>query len=295
MNSNSKRPKRLIIYDKEGQLCNRFWSYLFPIAWAIKNQKKVYILFWDPQIRYFHQLRHNGIISFPLHNWLWNFKVGKNYPWQNIIKHIYHSPRFFHFVESEKGRMMGFFKGWGSCSPEYMRPLWNDNSLMEQIHRLYKPNNDIVQKVESHFSEEFNRTTEIIVGVHIRRGDYKDWCDGKYFYSDDVYIQLMRHLQKLFHKNVRFFCATNEPLSTVIKEEFSPLIIPDATAAHDLYGLSLCDYLIGPPSTFSQWASFYGRVPLYIIERPEKLPQENDISCIYALDHFLNGYTLHIQ
>ena len=28
-----------------------------------------------------------------------------------------------------------------------------------------------------------------------------------------------------------------------------------------LHAMSLCDYIIGPPSTFSGWASFMGRVP----------------------------------
>ena len=30
----------------------------------------------------------------------------------------------------------------------------------------------------------------------------------------------------------------------------------------DLYALAGCDYILGPPGTFSQWASFYGEKPL---------------------------------
>ena len=29
--------------------------------------------------------------------------------------------------------------------------------------------------------------------------------------------------------------------------------------------MSQCDYLMGPPSTFTMWASFMGKVPLGII------------------------------
>lgn len=36
--------------------------------------------------------------------------------------------------------------------------------------------------------------------------------------------------------------------------------------AEDLFSLSKADYIIGPPSTFSAWASLYGTVPLYFIE-----------------------------
>ena len=28
-----------------------------------------------------------------------------------------------------------------------------------------------------------------------------------------------------------------------------------------MHAMSLCDYILGPPSTFSGWASFMGRVP----------------------------------
>lgn len=37
----------------------------------------------------------------------------------------------------------------------------------------------------------------------------------------------------------------------------------------DLYALAECDYLIGPPSTFTVWASFYGNVPLCHVHRPD--------------------------
>jgi len=42
-----------------------------------------------------------------------------------------------------------------------------------------------------------------------------------------------------------------------------------------MYGFARCDYLIGPPSTFTMWASFYGQVPLNIICRNDQ-PQAID-------------------
>jgi hypothetical protein len=41
-----------------------------------------------------------------------------------------------------------------------------------------------------------------------------------------------------------------------------------ANALEDLYALAGCDRLIGPPSTFSSWASYYGDVPIYRILDP---------------------------
>lgn len=30
----------------------------------------------------------------------------------------------------------------------------------------------------------------------------------------------------------------------------------------DMYTLAECDYIFGPPSTYTMWASFYGKRPL---------------------------------
>ena len=43
------------------------------------------------------------------------------------------------------------------------------------------------------------------------------------------------------------------------------LRIPDADGITDLYGLSSCDYIMGPPSSYSQWASFVGNVPIQFL------------------------------
>jgi hypothetical protein len=37
-----------------------------------------------------------------------------------------------------------------------------------------------------------------------------------------------------------------------------------------MYALASCDYIVGPPSTFSLWASFYGQVPLCFLQKPDE-------------------------
>ena len=44
----------------------------------------------------------------------------------------------------------------------------------------------------------------------------------------------------------------------------------NGTPYEDLYCLSCCDYIVGPPSTFSLWASFLKNVPLYHIRDLKK-------------------------
>ncbi len=32
------------------------------------------------------------------------------------------------------------------------------------------------------------------------------------------------------------------------------------------YALSKCDYLVGPPSSFTAWAAYFGNIPLLILK-----------------------------
>jgi Glycosyl transferase family 11. len=102
----------------------------------------------------------------------------------------------------------------------------------------------------------------VIVGVHIRRGDYKEWLDGIYYFSDEAYSRAMKDLEKqLLEKGekVKFLICSNEKINLNSFSELDCFIIPESSSEKDLYALSKSDYIIGPPSSFSQWASFLWR------------------------------------
>jgi hypothetical protein len=74
---------------------------------------------------------------------------------------------------------------------------------------------------------------------------------------------------------VAFLLCSNEALDL---RDFADLPVRLATGhfVEDLYALAACDYVLGPPSSYSMWASFYGQVPLLHIERPEQEIQLTD-------------------
>jgi hypothetical protein len=111
---------------------------------------------------------------------------------------------------------------------------------------------------------------DIVIGVHIRRGDYADFNGGLWFYSNSIYKNKMEEVAKLFAgQQCVFIICSNEEIN---KEDFEGFktVIKERPAIVDLYLLAECDYLLGPPSTYTEWASFYKNVPMCYIDTPDK-------------------------
>ncbi len=117
---------------------------------------------------------------------------------------------------------------------------------------------------------------EVVIGVHIRWGDYKTAAPELY-YDVAVYRERMLEARALFPgKRVGFIVCTEEGRDI---EAFSDLtcVFPKADAVTDLYALAQSDYLIAPSSTFSTWASYWGGVGLYtILDRHQPIVSLDD-------------------
>jgi hypothetical protein len=83
----------------------------------------------------------------------------------------------------------------------------------------------------------------------------------------------MHHVQRQFtDRRVKFLVCGNGELRL---RDFADLNIHVGTRhlIEHMYAFAEVDYLIGPPSTFTEWASLYGDVPLHKIETVGQLPQ----------------------
>ncbi|QEC78107.1 alpha-1,2-fucosyltransferase [Mucilaginibacter ginsenosidivorax] len=149
------------------------------------------------------------------------------------------------------------------------RDYVNFKKYLPQIKNLFSPKQEFRDAIE----QEVNRARnmgDILIGVHIRRGDYIDFNGGKWFYSNEVYINKMRETEKLFSgKRCVFIICSQERLDA---NEFSDFktVIAERPAIVDLYLLAECNYIFGPPSTFTGWASLYNTVPAYYMESADE-------------------------
>lgn len=111
------------------------------------------------------------------------------------------------------------------------------------------------------------------LGVHIRRGDYRTWMGGRYFFSDEVYLDYIRRFAALHgDRPLAVFICGNDP--ELDKEKYRNALpgitvsFPAGNPGEDLCLLSECDFLIGAPSTFSLVAAMYHDRPLCWMQRP---------------------------
>jgi hypothetical protein len=123
----------------------------------------------------------------------------------------------------------------------------------------------------------------LLVGVHLRRGDYEHFKGGRLYYSHEQYAQIMQGIEAAFpDRDVSFLVCSDEP---VPPDPFGALDVRpvEGTELEDLYTLAACDLIAGPQSTFSGWASYYGDVPRYVIKDPDAVPTRESFKVHYGL------------
>lgn len=270
-----------VICDAPGQTCNRLWTYVASVAQCVAERKRMVIVFYDWTIEDFPQLLHCPFIWFPL--WQpWFLKLPKGWGWyKHLTWKVTHNKtwdRIFH--------TLGFTKGWSTrTDTRYLQ------QTMPELKRIFRPKDEIMQKAEAMIARQ-RAQADIVVGVHIRRGDYATWNDGRFFYSLEDYRQFMLRVQQLYSdRRVSFFISSNEDFSLDLFQgcDCHRFGKEPSGAILDLYTLSLCDRIIGPFSSYSRWASFIGEVPLCFLESREQPFTEAGFSKITDYFHFENG------
>jgi len=269
---------RRIIYDSWGQMCNRLWEYLDQVAWAYKTNNKVISWFWDYSLEDFDNLRKNDYIKFPFYiKYSQNSLIARLYQYvlkrtlcNNFLRKVYSSVIF---------KKRGFISSKDILfEHEHYSEVWHE------IKGIFMPNKQITERIDPLFARMRHNEIIKIVGVHIRKGDYKNYCGGRFYYSDDEYRDYMRQILMLIDGEVYFFIASNEKINRSKFEEFALADIVNSKPAEDMYCLSKCDYIIGPYSSFSYWASFFNSVPLCTLFKGRQIKME-DFRIISSFEH----------
>lgn len=273
---------KVIIGSKTGQLCNRLFAFSHFIVNAIDYGYDLHNPNFDEYCSYFQATAKNCFGKYPITikdeslNYLRRRKIGDRVPLGAyrfyfssnhrllVSRKLYdlRSPQFRELLKTNKvivtyGWLFRDYEGFKQHSP--------------LLKRFFEPIEEHSQKVKA-LIESIQQPNKVLVGVHIRRGDYQSFAKGQYYYDDAVYSSKMLQIKKILNeqgKEVFFLLCSNEPINHPFKG--MEVHLGTGHLIEDLYSLAACDYLIGPPSTYSSWASFYGNVPLLHIKSPEQV------------------------
>lgn len=255
----------IIISKHTNQLCNRLFTYLPVISYALEADEKVMFLFQFKEYNnFFPNLSKAGYSS------KWTDGNIRGSLLSKVFNEIVRFLNLFVHLVLMPGERIPLKKPLGVLFNPKWREIRYDHAHIEKhsdrLRWLFAPQDEVTRIVEQLIGRSADKY--ITVGVHIRRGDYKYYKDGRYYYSQEDYRSFMLQMKTLLGHGdtpIRFFVASNEKIET---KDFNGLNVFTQNGTDmmvDLYGLAACDYIIGPPSTYSQWASFYGQKPLLMI------------------------------
>ncbi len=147
--------------------------------------------------------------------------------------------------------MFRYYEGVKEFQDNIRQQLSFDESTFVNAERLFT---SVKEKYLSH----------TFIGVHVRRGDYATWLDGRFFYDDSIYYTRLKEMAQQIEKPLFIICS-NEDLCFKNDLELN-IIYAKGSPAEDIFLLSKCTYILGPPSTFSSWAAFLGNQFLLLLE-----------------------------
>jgi hypothetical protein len=277
----------IVIAYKPGQLANQLFLFAKFIAYSYRHHCRVLNPAFHDYAHYFDATAHQRIPS----------SAGKNGSANRALA------RLFYTIMSYAGRIghrmklnKGFFsvlyldwkdhfdldhdstlkraglhliRGWEFGAEDLLR------SYKEQIRTFFRPEEKLQAAID-HFAVD---RSGILMGVHIRHGDYRSFEGGKYYFETKQYAVWMKSLKQRY-PTVHFLVCTNNRELTQTNFDGLDVTFAPGHELIDLYLLSTCDYIMGPPSTYSLWASYYGSVPLYQIKSASHEPDWSDFQVV---------------
>ena len=144
-----------------------------------------------------------------------------------------------------------------------------------KVRELFKPAIEPAA-ISDAFVAALRQRYDILIGLFVRRGDYREWADGRYHYPWESYVRWIRDLGALYPgRRVGVVLTGDEALPLSLWAELP--VVP-ATGSVNAGGhwfesfleLAACDYVVSPPSTFSACAAFLGNRPLWPLWRSDQ-------------------------
>lgn len=255
----------MIYVRDKGRMCNNILQYGHLYAWGREHGRKTL------SMRFAYKYPYFAISHTPGHNFF-RYLVGKFGAKLGLIPVVSFDEKGEDTAEKEREMMRRrniVAQGWEVRFYDLFLKYFDD------IKELFAFDPVIAAKIHDYITAE-TLPGSVKLGVHIRRGDYARWQDGRYYFDDDVFVNSISRFRSLCGKPLTVYICGNDPMLDKRKyqESFSgtdvKIVFAEGNPGEDLCLLSECDYIMGPPSTFSLVSAMYRDVPLYWIKDPKK-------------------------
>lgn len=270
-----RNKKVIIVCDQYGRLGNRLYLFSQFILFCKKNNFELWIPGFYEYKSYFSN--KNNLISFQSSiekNLYFISEIDFYYSIVRIIKIIKRINVLSNCIYSFQSEVDGnpwirinkskfpiiFFEGFIF----FKYKLETENNLA-LIKNIFQP--------ASQFDYEINKPIDLLTkdssllcGILIRQTDYRSWNNGRYFFTTHEYLEIIHKISSLLCSfEIAFFIATDEIQDESLFRGIK-CYIRTGYPLENLYSLSKCDFLVGPPSSYIGWASYYGHRNLFTIE-----------------------------
>ena len=281
----------MIIIKKEyGQLGNRLHTHANILAWCIQNNHSLLNLSFRKFSHYFKQSAHRkadffiqekSLLKAFLCSGFLHYFVDKLCMSEKWLSHL---SSFVQLISLNDNETLDEHRlnQLTNCNKKFtVIHCWDvrcEKSLSinaNKIREILTPNKYSVD-IASAYVKKLKLKYDILIGVHARRGDYKQYLGGQYFHSWKSYKEWISQAKDLFEsedssRKVGFILCSDEIPKKSYFNSISVYIPDFQVMMADLHALSICDYSMGPPSSFGTWYSWYGKVPRCILEHNTRI------------------------
>lgn len=170
----------------------------------------------------------------------------------SIVSFEEFDPKYLAFLRNRNGIVL--VEGWGFRAYTETKKHHSFFKYKYTLRDRFISDLMLLDKIQS-----FKDSGRLVVGLHVRRGDYAIYERGKYYFTDERYYGILHETKEeigsAINKDIEFIVFSNEAV------DFKGCLVSQNEWFVDHHLMMQCDYLIGPPSTFTMWASYIGRVP----------------------------------
>ena len=253
----------MIFVRDKGRLCNNILQYGHVYAWGREHGRRTV------SMRFAYKYPYFRICHTAWHNFA-TYVMAKTLAKLHLLPVISFETPDCDAAALERqmhAKRFAVVEGW------YVRFYDLFLKYKQEIIDLFQFNDDVEADARRKMTTA-SPLPSVQLGLHIRRGDYRSFYGGRFYYSDEQYVVLIRRFAELFPgKAITVYICGNDPqLPRDYYRHALPqlnIVFPAGNQAQDLCLFSHCDYLIGPPSTYTLVAALYRDLPLLWVEQPD--------------------------